>query len=86
MVYWLRVRSLTSLTLAAMPRLRTIRLNTVPATNAVTIENELLGSSSGEPNQRLKVARPPILPDIQLQVLEPELLPSDQVTDGLRVG
>lgn len=75
--YWLRARPIGLLDPQQMPYLYTIRLNTVPAVNAVTIEHELLGSSTGEPNQRHRLARPPVLPDIVLEVLEPELLPSD---------
>lgn len=55
------------------PRLKTLRLNTVPAINAETIVDEIVGSSNGEPYQRFTLLRSPILSDIILDVLEPEV-------------
>jgi len=55
-----------------MPRLKTIRLNTVPALNAETVRTEVLGSSSGEPNQRFWLTHSPVLPDLEIEVREPD--------------
>ena len=52
------------------PRLGTIRLNTVPAVNAKTYRDEVLGSSTGKENQHFALAHAPVLPDLQLEVLE----------------
>lgn len=68
--YWLRLRPLTA---GMAPRLQTIRLNTVLATNAITITDEIIGSSNGEPDQQFSLARSPLLPDeFQLEVFEPD--------------
>ena len=70
---WLRVRpAATATTAVTMPYLETIRLNTVQAINAETISNELVGSSSGEPDQQFLLAYPPVLPDLQIEVREPK--------------
>lgn len=71
---WLRVRPAATATTAAvmMPYLETIRLNTVQAINAETISDELVGSSNGEPGQQFRLAYPPVLPDLQIEVREPK--------------
>jgi uncharacterized phage protein gp47/JayE len=81
--YWLRVSpqevtgqgSLTQPAgepaVAWMPRLNAIRLNTVDAINAETAVDEVLGSSNGEENQAFKLARSPVLSDLQIEVREP---------------
>lgn len=55
---------------AAMPRIASIRLNTVPATNGESLNDAIVGSSNGEKNQVCVLPRAPILPDIQLEVRE----------------
>lgn len=47
-------------------------LNTIPAIQAVTVQDEVLGSSNGQPNQILNFARTPILSEQQVLVREPE--------------
>ena len=42
------------------PRLRSIRPNTVPVVNLTTVTNEALGSSTGLPFQRFRLARAPV--------------------------
>ncbi|MEZ4733127.1 MAG: baseplate J/gp47 family protein [Caldilineaceae bacterium] len=71
---WVRVRPAATTGTAAvpMPYLETIRLNTVQAINAETISEELLGSSNGEPEQQFRLAYPPVLPDLQIEVREPK--------------
>jgi len=62
-------------------KLREVRLNTTPAINAETITNELIGSSNGEPSQRFRLTRAPVLPDIELEVREPETMTDHQPTN-----
>lgn len=54
----------------AAPRLGSILLNTVPAVNARTLLDEVLGSSSGEKNQHFTLSHAPVLPDLEVEVLE----------------
>ena len=44
------------------PALEQVLIDTVPATNAVTEEMELLGASNGRPNQKFKLAHGQVLP------------------------
>lgn len=44
------------------PRLRSIRLNTVPVVNLTTVTDEALGSSTGLPFQRFRLAHAPVEP------------------------
>jgi len=46
-----------------IPALSTVRLNTVPAKNVRTIHDERLGSSSGLPFQRFRLANAPVVPE-----------------------
>jgi uncharacterized phage protein gp47/JayE len=68
-----------------LPRLRTLRFNTVPAINANTIEDELLGFSNGEPDQSFTLSSPPILPGIVLEVREPEAQEYDAQSDQVDI-
>jgi hypothetical protein len=54
-------------------RLQAIFLNTVPAVQAVTISNEIVGSGNSLPRQTLRLTQSPILANPKLFVLEPEL-------------
>lgn len=69
---WLRVLW-TSGEFECPPQLRRVLLNTVPATQTNTLENELLGSSNGRPSQIFRSARVPVLPHLQLEVREPDM-------------
>ena len=62
------------------PRINGILLNTVPAVNAESIGEEILGSSNGEKNQRFTFSRVPVLPDVQIEVLEREAQENAGVT------
>ena len=87
---WLRVLW-TSGEYESPPLLRRILLNTVPATQTSTIENELMGSSTGRQNQvfytaRVPVlhdlrhnARAPILHELRLEVREPDMPPAAEL-------
>jgi len=71
-LYWLRVLWISG-EFACLPKLRRLLLNTVPATQTLTLQDELLGSSNGQPNQTFHSARVPILHDVQLEVREPDM-------------
>ena len=75
-LYWLRLLW-TQGRFECHPKLERILLNTVPATQTMTLENELLGSSSGRPHQFFYLSRLPIIDDVQLLVREPEM-PSEE--------
>ena len=55
------------------PRLEAIFINTVPAVQALTIRNEILGSGNGLPGQRFRLTQSPVLEKPEILVLEPEL-------------
>ncbi|MFP4104233.1 putative baseplate assembly protein [Coleofasciculus sp.] len=70
-LYWLRVRWDKG-QFRVPPRLRRLLTNTIWATQAITLENEILGSSDGNPNQTFRTSQKPILPGQQLDVQEPQ--------------
>lgn len=74
--YWIRVCSRNRDTFNPK-MLSGIYINTVPAVQAVTIMKEGLGSSNGQPGQKLRIGVTPVLPEQELFVCEPEL-PSDK--------
>ncbi len=55
------------------PRLDAIFINTVPAVQAFTVSNEILGSGNSLPRQTFRLLQSPILADPEILVLEPEL-------------
>mgnify|MGYP003288483701 CR=1 FL=1 len=60
------------------PQLRGLLFNTTMATQAVTIEDEVLGSSNQTANQLFHTIRTPVLAGAQLYVREPELPPASE--------
>jgi predicted phage baseplate assembly protein len=84
-LYWLRYRIVQVLGAGyeIPPRLENVLLNTVTATNAVTVADELLGASNGRPNQVFVLANRPVLPDtLMLEVDEGEgFKPWERVND-----
>ncbi len=64
------------------PRLRRLLPNTTWASQGVTLSNEILGSSTGEPRQTFRAAQSPILldPVPHLQVREPAMPPAAERT------
>ncbi len=58
--FWIRSR-LVSAAYEKAPRLLAVRTNTMRATQAETIKDEVLGGSSGQPNQLLNLANKPVL-------------------------
>jgi hypothetical protein len=77
--HWLRMR----LPHGKLPLLRSIFLNTAPAVQAVTIRNEILGSSNGKPNQCFRTSSPSVLPGQRLEVCE-AAMPSSAEQEMLR--
>jgi predicted phage baseplate assembly protein len=59
-LYWLRAR-VARAGYELAPRLDTVSTNTVPATQAETVENEVLGGSDGLPDQTFALAFTPVL-------------------------
>ena len=57
----------------ATPRLEAILINTVPAIQALTVSNEILGSGNSLPGQTFRLTQSPILANPEILVLEPEL-------------
>lgn len=74
--YWIRARS-PKHDPPDTQRVLGIFLNTVPATQALTVAGETLGSSNGQPNQTFRLTQTPVLPGQQILVREPEP-PSDK--------
>jgi baseplate J-like protein len=54
------------------PRLRGVFANTVMAGHAITIKNEILGSSDGSKNQKYRTTHRPLLTSHRLEVREPD--------------
>lgn len=70
--YWLRVRPSERFTGEWKPDIRAAFLNGAWAFAFETQSPERLGSSDGSPNQRVSVARPPVIEGtLELRVLEP---------------
>jgi Baseplate J-like protein len=55
------------------PRLEAIFINTVPALQALTISNEILGSGNSLPGQTFRLTQSPVLANPEIFVVEPEL-------------
>src|SRR5262249_31114720 len=62
------------------PKWRGVLLNTTMATQATTIEDEVLGSSNETANQLFRTNRAPVLFGPELYVREPELPPANERT------
>lgn len=63
-LYWLRCRVERS-DYEIAPRLDSILTNTVAATQAATVKNEVLGGSDGRPNQSFRLPNSPIIRPLQ---------------------
>ncbi|HKQ79343.1 MAG TPA: putative baseplate assembly protein [Blastocatellia bacterium] len=75
--YWLRVRWNDG-QYQFIPQANRILLNTTTASQAVTVRNEILGSSDGSKNQTFSATKTPILSGQRLEVREPETPPIDE--------
>jgi predicted phage baseplate assembly protein len=64
-LFWLRYRidSIPSTGYEVPPRLEDVLINTVTATNVVTVTDEILGASDGGPNQAFLLQNKPVLRD-----------------------
>jgi len=67
--YWIRAR-LEEGGFDIFPKLDAVYSNTVWAANAVTLKDEILGSSNGEPSQVFQFTRTPVLPHQVIKVKE----------------
>jgi hypothetical protein len=74
-LYWLRVRWRRG-DFPLPPRLRRILLNTTWAAQATTVSDEILGSSTGDPDQSFRSSNAPVLPGQRVLVREPEPPPA----------
>lgn len=64
----------------ATPYLRAIRPNTIPATNALTVRDEILGSSDGSGDQVFTLVNTPVhLGSVQIAVREPDRPPDEEL-------
>jgi hypothetical protein len=77
--YWLRVCPASDGDEDSPPALRAILLNTVPALNAVTVNDEVLGSSDGKGSQGFRLSKSPVLPGAEIAVCEPDQPPADEL-------
>ncbi len=71
--FWLRGR-LERGGYSLPPQLRRVLTNTIWAAHTLTIANEILGSSNGQPTQVFRTSKMPVLPGQRLEVREPEML------------
>ncbi len=83
--FWLRTRWLSASAPHAV-RLRGVVLNTVWASQASTVTDEVLGSSTATPAQTFTAARTPLLEDFQLEVHEDTWVRWEAVPDFLASG
>jgi hypothetical protein len=68
--YWVRAR-IVQAQFEAAPVLTQVTTNTAPATQALTVTNEIAGGSDGTPSQAFSLAHAPVLPGtLQLQIDE----------------
>jgi predicted phage baseplate assembly protein len=91
-LHWLRLRieEVLGPGFEIVPRLEDVLLNTISATNAVTVTNELLGAGDAKPDQRFRLANAPVLPgSLRLEVMEKadeDFRPWEEVRDLSRSG
>ena len=69
--YWLRARSREN-DPHDTQRVLGVFLNTIPAVQAATVQDQTLGSGTGQPGQTLRFTRTPVLPGQQVMMREPE--------------
>lgn len=76
-LFWLRGRLIRS-GFIAMPKAGRVLTNTVWATHAVMVTDEVVGSSNGEASQAFKVSQTPVLAGEVVEVMEAEETPADE--------
>ena len=74
--YWIRLRLTDGADLPS-PKLEGLFLNTVYAENVETINDEIIGSSTGKPDQSFTLLKQPVLKGQQIWVRESDI-PSDE--------
>ena len=77
-LYWLRAQWIDG-AYELSPRLRRVMTNTTWVVEATTLINEILGSSTGNPDQQFTTAQAPILAGQQLEVREQEIPPDAEL-------
>lgn len=77
--YWIRAILVEEGRHMAPPRLQTIYTNTVWSRSMTTVNNEILGSSNGEPGQVFKFSKFPVLPGQAILVRETALTEEERV-------
>lgn len=77
-LYWIRARW-ESGEFLVQPRLRRILTNTIWASQVITIKEELLGSSDGQPKQTYRTAQFPVLKGQRLEVRNPQVPSADEL-------
>ena len=83
-LYWLRVRrELDFGEYSQQPLLKRVLLNTTSAIQALTIANEILGSSNGSESQSFSTTQSPVLEGEYLEVKEPEM-PRNQEQESIK--
>ena len=79
-LYWLRVRWASGM-FVIPPRIQRVLTNTTWASQTTTLVNEILGSTTGEPQQTFRTVQTPVLLGQQLEVREAEIpSPAEQET------
>jgi hypothetical protein len=76
-LYWLRVVWAEG-TFQVSPRLQGLRTNTTWASQAVTLQQEILGSSNGNPDQLFHTTKAPVLEGQHLEVQERATTPEPE--------
>ncbi len=83
-LYWLRVyREPSSGEYFVKPHLKRVLLNTTIAIQALTISDEILGSSNGAENQNFRTTQSPVLKGEYLEVRELEM-PSSEEQESIK--
>lgn len=77
-LYWLRVRWREG-HFPVLPRLRRVLTNTTWARQAVSVRDEIVGSSDGSPNQHWPLAQQNILTGEEIAIREPDVPPAAEV-------
>jgi hypothetical protein len=68
--YWIRVSTIDGAVIATPSHLKWLAINTVAAIQAATVNDEILGSSTGNPGQTFTTFRRPVLPGQNLEIRE----------------
>ena len=71
-LYWIRLQAQET-SLSPYVYCRGIFIHTVMASHATTLKDELLGNTTGIPNQSFRTLRTPVLPGQVLEVCEPDV-------------